>query len=83
MYIHCDPGYDGGIQQMFTILVFTSNTSYLITNKSSEHPKFIIKDVKTSEGIKIVVYASNKMGRSQFVVLYAEQIKLAEKVSGN
>ena len=82
MLIECDPGDNGGIPQHYNALVFGLTKYDLKINITSYVPRFSIDDIDTSDGIKIQIVSVNRMGTSPTVILHADEIKIAEKITG-
>lgn len=68
--INCDPGYDGGLEQIFHLEVYQteSNTDEhltLVSNVTNNYPSFSINNLqRTSNFLLFHVYSSNLKGRS-------------------
>ena len=48
--IKCDPGFDGGLPQEFTLILVNNNIKKVIMNKTSIIPSFSIQGKKYGEG---------------------------------
>ena len=79
----CNPGYDGGLPQVFVLEVLTPYSSSPVYNLTAkEYPVFHLSDLQSDVIFKIQVSAVNSKGRSQAVVLEEFSFKDPEKRTG-
>ncbi|XP_054714539.1 nephrin-like [Uloborus diversus] len=80
LVVECEPGYDGGMRQVFHLEVYNSAIDHLQANVSSmEHPVFQVGGLPPATSFILVLYASNSKGRSNSVALMANTLMPAER----
>lgn len=80
LYIFCT-GFDGGQRQWFIMEIFDQQTNVLQANISSKYPIFTVNGLDPDKMVKIIIYAINMKGRSDFVMLEASTLKAVERES--
>jgi len=78
MEVQCDPGFDGGLDQVFLMEVFDVKSSHLLANVSSETPFFQITGLNPGRGLRLHVFSANLNGRSKSTTLEGFTLKVAE-----
>ena len=79
LVVECQPGFDGGLEQLFHMEVTDLQTGQLITNTSGEPaPEFEVSGLNSGRGMKITIFAANADGRSDSAVLEGFTLKVAE-----
>ncbi|XP_037072922.1 nephrin-like isoform X2 [Pollicipes pollicipes] len=61
----CRPGFHGGLQQRFALLVRDATTQELVANRSSALPRFYVSDLQEGRNYTVTLYAYNDRGRSR------------------
>lgn len=74
-------GFDGGQRQWFIMEIFDQQTNVLQANISSKYPIFTVNGLDPDKMVKIIIYAINVKGRSDFVMLEASTLKAVERES--
>lgn len=79
--IVCEPGFDGGLPQEFTIIVINDDLNVVVINKTSIFPSFSIQGLSSNKSVsyKASVYSYNLKGKSEVVTL--PEITLDAEVS--
>ncbi|RWR99341.1 uncharacterized protein B4U79_13493, partial [Dinothrombium tinctorium] len=66
--INCDPGYDGGLEQIFHLEVYqialNDQNLILLRNLTNKHPSFRVAQLQASTNYHFNVYSSNIKGKS-------------------
>ncbi|XP_044728712.1 uncharacterized protein LOC123292210 isoform X2 [Chrysoperla carnea] len=80
LQVECLEGFNGGLTQEFVMEVYdiTQNRK-LVTNVTSRTPYFAVGGLESGLSFDIVLFATNKKGRSDFTVLQAFTLQSAEK----
>lgn len=82
--IECVPGYDGGLQQIFHLEIYQTNS--LLKNVSNDVPIFYIDitmlNIVEAALLQLFVYSTNAKGRSETVSLKGIAVENAEKRTG-
>ena len=85
--VHCLPGFDGGLTQLFTIelrylsptggvaVVGTSSDDVLVRNVTLSQPQFDVKHLESGVRFEAKIYSSNRKGRSMPVMLRVSTLK--------
>ena len=76
--VHCDPGFDGGLAQLFTLeLTYLSRSTddILVRNVTLSKPRFDIRHLESGVRYEARVYASNRKGRSTPINLRVSTLK--------
>lgn len=83
--IECIPGYDGGLQQIFHLEIY--QTDSLLMNVSNDMPIFYVDvnalNVVDAALLQLLIYATNIKGKSEIVMLKGITFENAEKRTGN
>lgn len=61
--------------------IFDQQTNVLQANISSKYPIFTVNGLDPDKMVKIIIYAINVKGRSDFVMLEASTLKAVERES--
>ncbi|XP_067133356.1 B-cell receptor CD22-like isoform X1 [Centruroides vittatus] len=81
LQVECSEGYNGGLTQIFTMEVYDTTDHRLQGNISSVQPTFYIQDLPSGAVLRLVLYASNKKGRSPPNFLTASTLQKPEKLT--
>ncbi|XP_074599899.1 nephrin-like isoform X2 [Brevipalpus obovatus] len=84
MEIDCEPGYDGGLSQIFHLMVYRNDRSpsNLVYNLSSiDRPHFILHHLLPESYYFLDVYSSNIRGRSRDMSLLTSTTLTSEQLS--
>lgn len=81
LFFHACIGFDGGQRQWFIMEIFDQQTNVLQANISSKYPIFTVNGLDPNKMVKIIIYAVNVKGRSDFVMLEASTLKAVERES--
>lgn len=65
----CDPGFDGGLSQSFTLEVYDAVTQELLANLSAGSPVFAVGGLRPGLVLELAVTAHNAKGRSDVTTL--------------
>ena len=76
--VECEPGFDGGLEQMFVLEVVDGVSHITLANVSSLHPFFTVTGLHPGREIKLLISAENKNGRSKPVMLDVFTTKVAQ-----
>ena len=63
--ISCLPGYDGGLEQLFTLELYAHDTDTLVRNLTLAYPSFVVTRLEAAAIFDARIYASNAKGRSE------------------
>ncbi|XP_023707814.1 synaptogenesis protein syg-2 isoform X4 [Cryptotermes secundus] len=77
--VHCSPGFNGGMEQLFLMEVRESQSQVLHYNVSSTVPRFSVTGLEAGSHYQACVYSFNHKGRSEPVVIQASTLRLPEK----
>lgn len=77
--VRCNPGFNGGIPQSFLLEVRDSADQRVRANLSSEEPHFNVSELEPGTLYQVMVYAYNRKGRSEPVVVQAGTLSPPEK----
>jgi immunoglobulin superfamily member 9B len=72
-------GFNGGLQQQFSLEVKDTQTSELRANITSPVPRFTVNSLSPSSIYSISIYAFNSKGRSDPSVVQATMQRMPEK----
>ena len=75
--VECEPGFDGGLDQIFHLQVRDSVSSVVLTNVSNLTPQFKISGLSPGREIKLTIWAENKNGQSPVLVMEGFNSKVA------
>ncbi|XP_023326509.1 protein turtle [Eurytemora carolleeae] len=75
LHIICQPGFNGGLVQRFTLQILQSGTSIVLANLTRTEPTFKISEFYTTYKVAIQIFSHNKQGSSE-PYLVAEGITL-------
>ncbi|KAJ8975936.1 hypothetical protein NQ317_014896 [Molorchus minor] len=64
LHVECSEGFDGGVQQVFVMEVYDTQSKKLVSNVTSKIPVFNVGGLESGAGFDIGLYAANKKGRS-------------------
>ena len=80
----CLPGNSGGLQQIFHLQVYSLNPNKLLQNlNNTEAPYFAIKDLPAGYIFKLVIYSSNRKGKSKAIDITGSTTEASPWKSGN
>lgn len=78
------PGHAGGLEQLFHLQVYSLNPNKLLKNLSNhEAPYFAIKDLPAGYIFKLVIYSSNRRGKSKTIEITGSTTEASPWKSGN
>ncbi|CAB4068301.1 unnamed protein product [Lepeophtheirus salmonis] len=66
IYVHCTPGFDGGLEQLFTMELYIYGSHTLVRNLTLTSPKFSVLHLPSATIFEAVIFASNAKGPSIF-----------------
>ncbi|CAM1308475.1 Uncharacterised protein r2_g1842 [Pycnogonum litorale] len=76
----CDPGFDGGLPQIFIMEVFDSRETILHANVTSRtYPEFFAQNLPPNTRLKILIYSRNDKGRSHSIPVNTETLALPSR----
>ena len=78
LQVECQPGFDGGLDQMFLLEVVDVANSIILANVSSTRPQFTITGLNPGRDLRLVVYAENRNGKSSIITLDGFTTKVAQ-----
>jgi len=78
LQVRCEPGFDGGLDQIFMLEVIDVMSSMVLANVSSPRPVFMITGLNPGRDLRLLVFATNKNGRSDPTVLEGFTTKVAQ-----
>ncbi|KAI1278424.1 hypothetical protein HDE_14324 [Halotydeus destructor] len=80
LVVKCEPGSDGGLEQIFFLEVYKSGRGFLLSNLSSDRwPMFEVSGLPMSTPLVLVLFAANSKGRSNSVALTTATLPLPNK----
>ncbi|GIY83888.1 ig-like domain-containing protein [Caerostris extrusa] len=72
IFLECEGGHDGGLQQLFQLEVFGTDSDKLTANVTAHNaPVFNICSLPPKESFVLVVYAVNSKGKSKQIAIHA------------
>ncbi|GFV48633.1 uncharacterized protein TNCV_5069181 [Trichonephila clavipes] len=75
IYLGCESGEDGGLQQIFQIEVMSTDSDKFLANLTARNsPNFIVCSLPPKESFILVVYAINSKGRSKQVTIHTSTL---------
>ncbi|GFU05183.1 ig-like domain-containing protein, partial [Nephila pilipes] len=75
IYLDCESGEDGGLQQIFQLEVMSTDSDKFLANLTARNsPNFIVCSLPPKESFILVVYAINSKGRSKQVTLHSSTL---------
>jgi len=75
-------GFDNGMPQVFHADIVDAGNSRLLSNVTSPIPYFVVNGLRAGQTVRIFVYASNRKGPSERIILETQTIKEAERITG-
>ena len=78
MQVECQPGFDGGLDQVFILEVVDGVSMTILANVSSMSPHFTVTGLNPGREIKLIISAENENGKSSPVVLDVFTTKVAQ-----
>ena len=78
LQVECQPGFDGGLDQMFLLEVVDVANNIILANVSSSRPHFTITGLNPGRELRLVIYAENRNGRSSSITLEGFTTKVAQ-----
>ncbi|GFY40269.1 uncharacterized protein TNIN_368091 [Trichonephila inaurata madagascariensis] len=83
IYLGCESGEDGGLQQIFQIEVMSTDSDKFLANLTARNsPNFIVCSLPPKESFILVVYAINSKGRSKQVTIHTSTLPGQSKEKG-
>lgn len=82
LQVECIEGFNGGLTQEFVMEVYDSTAKKLVTNVTSRAPYFSVGGLDSGLSFDIILFATNKKGRSEVALLQAYTLQSAEKHTG-
>ncbi|XP_054284356.1 nephrin-like [Macrosteles quadrilineatus] len=79
--VECDPGYDGGLPQLFVMEIYDGLDQTLVNNVSSRSPAFLVTGLPSGLELDLVLYSVNNKGRSRPHLLHAYTLRSAARRS--
>ena len=67
--VECQPGFDGGLDQMFLLELLDVANSIILANVSSTTPPFTITGLHPGRDLSLEIYARNMNGKSSVSTL--------------
>ena len=69
--IYCDPGFDGGLPQEFSMTLYLAKDNKIITNKTSILPSFIVQGLQKNHSViyRVHLRSFNSKGKSDIIML--------------
>lgn len=69
--IYCDPGFDGGLPQQFSMTMFAAKKNKVIANKTAIMPSFSVAGLRQNHTAiyRVYLYSFNSKGKSEVIVL--------------
>ena len=70
LMVECDPGFDGGLQQSFFVVVTSMNDSAILDKKleNKHYPHFLIKNMLPGSRLKLKIFAANSKVREFLII---------------
>ena len=78
LQVECQPGFDGGLDQVFVLEVVDGVSLTLLANVSSISPHFTVTGLNPGREIKLIIFAENGNGKSSSVTLDVFTTKVAQ-----
>ena len=76
--VDCIPGYDGGLEQAFHLIVNDVVGKKLLSNVTErEKPEFFVNGLRAGSSFQINIYSSNAKGNSKSVLLTGTTLPLS------
>ena len=79
--VHCNPGFDGGLTQLFTVELRYLRSKdapldeLLVRNLTLSQPVFEVKHLESGQRYEASIFSSNRKGRSTPVILRVSTLK--------
>ncbi|CAG7817629.1 unnamed protein product, partial [Allacma fusca] len=77
--IDCIEGFDWGLPQLFYVEIADAGSHRLVSNLSSPIPFFIVSNLRPGQSVRLFIYAANRKGTSDKIILEGQTIQEAEK----
>lgn len=71
-----------GMPQIFHMDIFDAGNSHLLSNVTSMIPFFVVSGLRPGQAVRLLVYAANRKGGSERIIMEAQTIQEAEKRTG-
>lgn len=68
--------------QIFHMDIFDAGNSHLLSNVTSMIPFFVVSGLRPGQAVRLLVYAANRKGGSERIIMEAQTIQEAEKRTG-
>ncbi|KAG8181057.1 hypothetical protein JTE90_029408 [Oedothorax gibbosus] len=83
IYLDCEKGEDGGLQQIFQMEVMSTDSDKFVANLTSRNsPNFVVCSLQPKESFILVIYAVNSKGRSKQVTVHSSTLAGPTKDKG-
>ncbi|KAF8795200.1 Hemicentin-2 like protein [Argiope bruennichi] len=77
IYLECERGHDGGLQQLFQLEVFGTDSDKFLANVTAHNaPVFTVCSLPPKESFVLVAYAINSKGKSKQIAIHASTMSL-------
>ena len=76
--VECQPGFDGGLDQVFVLEVMDGLSNLVLANVSSISPHFTVTGLNPGREVKLIISAENGNGKSDPVTLDVFTTKVAQ-----
>ena len=83
LQVECQPGFDGGLDQIFLLEVIDVANKIILANVTSPRPHFTITGLNPGRDFRLAIYAENTNGKSSAVNLEGFTTKVAHLQIGN
>jgi len=82
LHVSCQPGFDGGLPQAFSMQVMDSKTHFTVANTTNmRRAAFTVTGLMPGTGYLVAITSSNSKGRSPAVSLHAFTTKLPDQLA--
>ena len=78
LQVECQPGHDGGLEQVFVLEVVDGLSGLGLANVSTTSPQFTVTGLNPGREVRLVIFAENNNGRSSVVELEVFTTKVAQ-----
>ena len=78
LQVECQPGDDGGLDQVFVLEVVDGLSGLVLANVSTVSPQFTVTGLNPGREVRLVIFAENSSGRSGVVELEVYTTKVAQ-----
>ena len=78
LQVEWQPGFDGGLDQMFLLEVVDVANNIILANVSSTRPQFTITGLNPGRDLRLVIFSENRNGKSSVITLEGFTTKVAQ-----